>query len=198
MMYPPSLLPEMSTTGHPLSPSSPSTIFPHPQHTPEGGGHSSPHHPSSLTPHTVSSLARGTEIHAQLKARLYASHEVYSHTRPQLRVARRRPQKDEASYTHVYIDKYFVCEVLYNHTWKYKCIAHNIAKVRSCREREERREYKPNELHQTNKHKMNRTLWVPSLENWDGGLHVHVYSSICRATLIIFVVYLSALLSGFH
>ena len=86
-IYKPLPKPDMSTTDHPLSPAGSSPHHPHP---PPG---TLVPHPSSLS----SSLAHGAEAHRQLQARLYSSHEVYSHSRPQLRVARRRPQREQAS-----------------------------------------------------------------------------------------------------
>ena len=80
----------MSATGHPLSPNARAGITPsHLQHS--TGKESSP----QSSPFVAASLARGLETQRQLQARLYAQHEVYSHTRPQLKVARRKLRKDE-------------------------------------------------------------------------------------------------------
>ena len=78
----------MSTTGHPLSPNAPAIATSSLRRSPGEGAH-----PSSSS-FLAASLARGAETQRQLQARLYGQHEVYSHSRPQLRVARRRPQKD--------------------------------------------------------------------------------------------------------
>ena len=75
--------PQMSLTGQPLSPNTPTNITSQLQHS-----------PATLP---ASSLERGRETQRQLQARLYSEHEVYSHSRPQLRVARRRPHRDEVS-----------------------------------------------------------------------------------------------------